>query len=102
VGSGRKRSDVREVFDTAITKAEKQIAAELPSLLSNMLVLANGVAIQDTNSEGEPVVYTRPPDRAANEYLINRVMGKPIEKSESDVNLTGGVTIFLPQRKTVD
>lgn len=90
------------MFDSAIAKAEKRLADRLPDLLENMLVLANGVAIQDTNSEGEPVVYTRPPDRAANEYLINRVMGKPIEKSESDVNLTGGVTIFLPQRKTVD
>lgn len=64
-----------------------------------MIVLADGVCVQKTVGDGEEIVYTQPPDRAANEYLINRVMGKPTDKSEADVKVTGGVEIYLPQRK---
>ncbi len=42
--------------------------------------LAEGVTVQKTNEDGAIVTYTTPPDRAANEYLINRVMGKPVDR----------------------
>lgn len=71
----------------------------MPQLIANMLVLADGVSVEKPVGDGETIVYRQPPDRAANEYLINRVMGKPTDKSEADVNLRGGVTIFLPERK---
>ena len=38
------------------------------------------------------------PDRQALEYLLNRIMGKPTERAEQDVNLRGGVVIELPDR----
>lgn len=45
--------------------------------------LANGVLVQDVNPiTGERYVYQEPPNRQANEYLINRVMGKPVERQE--------------------
>ena len=96
--AGRKRSSVRELLDAAAVAAERQITDHMPRLIQNMLVLANGVSVEKTDSEGETYVYTQPPDRAANEYLINRVMGKPTDKTEAEVNLSGGVTIFLPER----
>lgn len=96
-GAGRKRK--ADVFERPIRAAEKKIADHLPRLVENLLALADGVLVEDVNPlTGEPAVYKRPPDRAANEYLINRLMGKPTDRSESEVSLTGGVTIFLPER----
>ena len=79
-GAGRKRKV--DKHETAISRAEKQISDRLPSLIENMFALADGVTVQETDSEGGVRVYTRPPDRQANEYLINRVMGKPTERQE--------------------
>jgi hypothetical protein len=90
---------VRKLLEKPIQIAEKRIADRLPSLIDNLLVLADGVRVSKTTSEGDEVVYRQPPDRAANEYLINRVMGKPTDKTEAEVSVTGGVTIFLPERK---
>lgn len=101
-GAGRKRGTVREVLDSAIAQADKLVAGHLPTAIRNMIVLADGVTLQVTNGDGTALVYTEKPDRAANEYLINRAMGKPTEKSESDVNLTGGVQIYLPARKKIE
>lgn len=90
---------MRVLLDEAAAAGEYQIIEHLPGLLSNMLTLANGVWVLETTSDGEETVYRRPPDRGANEYLINRVMGKPTEKTESDVKVSGNVTIYLPERK---
>lgn len=99
-GAGRKRSSVRELLDAAAVAAERQITDHMPKLIANMLELADGVMVQDVDRKtGAAVVFQTPPDRAANEYLINRVMGKPTDKTEADVNVTGGVTIFLPERR---
>lgn len=87
-GAGRKRGPVREILDSASAQADKMIAEHLPQAIKNMIVLANGVTVQEelTGDGVTPIVYTRPPDRQANEYLINRVMGKPTEKIQADVN----------------
>ena len=94
----------------AVAKAEKQIRDRLPDLVDNMLHLANG-GYERVEEEWQPAglvyvgsgEYARrafpelPPDqpvlvkrktsiadrdRAANEYLINRIMGKPTERTE--------------------
>ena len=97
--AGRRASEVRKLLEKPIQVAEKRIADRLPSLIDNLLILANGVLVEDVNIvTGEVGVYKKPPDRQANEYLINRVMGKPTDKTEAEVNLKGGVTIFLPER----
>lgn len=100
-GAGRKRSAVRDLLDAAAVAAERQITDRMPRLIANMFVLADGVMVEEDvpGEDGEPVRYTKPPDRQANEYLINRVMGKPTEKTEADVKVTGGVSIYLPERK---
>ena len=63
-GPGRRKK--ADKFARPIAQAEKRIADHLPELIDNMLRLASG----------------DPPDRAANEYLLNRIMGKPIERQE--------------------
>lgn len=101
-GAGRKR--VRDVFEKPVREAEKKIADRLPRLLANLFVLADGVMVEEDipGEDGEPVRYRKPPDRAANEYLINRVMGKPVDKTEAEVNLKGVVSIYLPARKQAE
>jgi hypothetical protein len=83
-GAGRKPK--REKYSGAINKAEKRIADKLPELIGNMFELAAGVTISepdDNASDGSGKrIYTRPPDRQANEYLINRILGKPTERQE--------------------
>lgn len=68
----------------AIARAEQQIADKLPHLVSKMLELADGVFVESANADGVRIIYQRPPDRAAIEYLVNRIMGKPKERVEVD------------------
>jgi hypothetical protein len=94
-GAGRKPR--AELHARPIKVAEKRIADRLPLLIDNLFTLADGVTIQEEDEDGNPRIYSRPPDRHANEYLVNRILGKPTERSESDVSLSGGVVIHLPK-----
>jgi hypothetical protein len=106
--SGRPRKT--DKYGRAIARAEKKIADRLPELIDNMFVLASGgyarveeqwapagslwVGSGDSlrrmypEKELDELVLVRRTasiadrDRQANEYLINRIMGKPIERQE--------------------
>ncbi len=80
----------------AITKAEKQIADRLPQLIENMFLLADGVLVEEL-IDGKPFVFKRPPDRAANEYLLNRIMGKPTERQEHSGPDGGAIPVGFNQ-----
>lgn len=80
-GAGRKKK--AEKFETAITAAEKRICDRLPELIDNLFILAGGVMVKEVDEEtGAVNIYSKPPDRQANEYLINRILGKPTERRE--------------------
>ena len=97
-------------FAAPISRAERQIADKLPQLIENMLLLANG-GYEVVSEEWAPAgslyvgtgravekMYPGKPDdeivlvkrtvsiaskdRAANQYLIDRIMGKPTERQE--------------------
>lgn len=106
-GGRPKRSDK---FAGAIDKAERRIADRLPELIDNMFHLAMGgyerveeqwapagtlwVGSGDSLRRMYPevksdemvlikrTVSVADKDRQANEYLINRILGKPIERQE--------------------
>lgn len=80
--NGRKPRD--EKFARPIAAAEKRIADRLPELIDRQFELANGVLVEDSGLDGQPVVYRKPPDRQAIEYLLNRIMGKPTERVEQE------------------
>jgi hypothetical protein len=80
-GAGRKRKS--EKYSQPIAAAEDRIADRLPALVDHMMELAAGVTVREMTADG-PKVYTRPPDRQANEYLINRILGKPVEAVEQE------------------
>jgi len=69
-------------FAGQIAKAEGRIAKNLVRYIQNMEALADGVLVQEELIPGQPMIYQRPPDRAANQYLIDRIMGKPTERQE--------------------
>ena len=97
-------------FGAPVARAEKQIADKLPSLIENMFHLANGgyerieeqwapagslfigsgkdaMAMYPDKDPDELVLVKRTrsiadKDRAANQYLIDRIMGKPIDRKE--------------------
>jgi hypothetical protein len=107
--SGNKHGRPRkaEKFARPIARAEKQIVDKLPTLLARMLELADGVTVQEVEKDGVRI-YTRAPDRAALEYLVNRVMGKPTERQEL-TGANGGllalareVIIEVPADESVD
>lgn len=80
-GPGRPKKT--DKYRGKIERAEKQIADRLPDLIENMFRLATGVMIEEVNPlTGEKDIYQKPPDYKANEYLINRIMGKPTERQE--------------------
>lgn len=59
--------------------------------LNNLLNLANGIKV----SEGDTPVYSVPPDRQSNVYLLDRYLGKPTERVEG----RGEVTIRIVYEK---
>jgi hypothetical protein len=77
---GRPRKS--EKYGGHIVAAQDLIADRLPCLIRNMFELADGVTVEEPMPNGGVRVYSRAPDRQANEYLINRIMGKPIERHE--------------------
>lgn len=107
-GAGRPRK--ADKYAGAIAKAEKRIADQLPGLIDNMLHLAyggyerieeqwtpagslwlgSGDSLRPMYPQLEPgalvlvkrTITIADKDRLANEYLINRIMGKPIERQE--------------------
>lgn len=81
-GNPKGRPRTSEKHAGAIAKAEKKIADKLPWLIDQMMELATGVLVEETDKDGVPRVYQRPPDRQAIEYLANRIMGKPTERQE--------------------
>lgn len=90
-GAGRPRTRVKHAG--AITRAEKKIADRLPDIVDKLLELVEGVQVQTTDADGGERVYTRPPDRAAGEYLLNRIMGKPVERQEQTGKDGGPLTV---------
>ena len=107
-GPGRPKK--ADKFAAPVARAEKQIADKLPSLIENMLHLANGgyerveeqwapagslyigsgkdaTAMYPDKDPDELVLIKRTvsiadKDRAANQYLIDRIMGKPVDRKE--------------------
>lgn len=84
-GSGRKPK--RQKYATAINRAEKRIADRLPEVVDALLELAAGVRVvddqvDDQDGDKKPAVYTRPPDRDACKYLVDRILGRPTERHE--------------------
>jgi hypothetical protein len=91
-GSGRKPT--AEQFPTEIAAAKRRIADALPQLIENMLTLANGVTVQTVDEEtGGIEIYTKPPDRKANEYLIDRILGRPTQAVEIDPDPDGALEV---------
>jgi hypothetical protein len=76
------RKSKADKFAGPIADAEKRIADRLPEVIDWMFELAEGVTVQESMPNGGTRIYTRPPDRQANEYLLNRIMGKPTERHE--------------------
>lgn len=71
-----------DLYGGHIRAAEDKVADRLPELFDNLFALAGGIWIEEEDGEGTRRVYRRPPCRQSNEYLINRIMGKPTEVQE--------------------
>lgn len=76
-GSGRPPKCV--INESPIRVAEKKIADRLPWLVDKLIELVEGVHEEKMIGDGTVLVYKRSPDRQAAEYLIDRIMGKPIQ-----------------------
>lgn len=76
----------------AVVKAEKQIRDNLPRIIDALLERAYGVqAIRETRL-GD-VVYNIPPDVKACTYLIDRILGSPLQKQEITGSEGGPLTV---------
>lgn len=53
-----------------------------PKCIDNLVKLADGIIVKDVNLDGTVDYFETPPDRQANEYLLNRLLGKPTERKE--------------------
>jgi len=82
-----------------IADAERVIADRLPDLLESALLLATGKATEEAVTvKGELVVRRLAPDTKAIMYLMDRLMGKPINVTQMEISgevKHTGVTIHL-------
>jgi Family of unknown function (DUF5681) len=85
--NGRPRRADR--YADQIAALDNMIADALPGLLANLMTLANGVMVKETDDDGVVDIYAKPPDRKANEYLINRIAGTPTQRIEADIDSGG-------------
>ena len=82
-GAGRLRK--REIYATNIAEAEALICKELPRLIAKYFELAQGVKVAGKSGRGgRETVYERPPDGKVIADLLNRVMGKPVDRVETE------------------
>ena len=115
-GSGRKPKDFTKLRAEILAETDRIICDNLPQLIKNMLYLANGgferveekwCPPQEMTKvvDGEEIRLTTEaqlierkvswaePDRAANQYLIDRILGKP--KQAVEMSGPGGGAIPL-------
>lgn len=92
-GAGRKPK--AEKYATAINRAEKRIADRLPELVDRLFELAEGVRVEELSLDGKSNVYQRPPDFKAASYLLDRILGKPTQAVEAEVETDGRLRIVV-------
>lgn len=79
-GAGRKPKGIKRVIHASpIQAAEAKISEKLPWLVDKLLELAEGVEVEKRDRQGRVRVYSEIPDREAIKYLMDRVMGKPMQ-----------------------
>lgn len=98
--SGRPRK--ADLYAEQIATADAQIAAHLPQLLANLFALADGVMVKEVDDDGVVDIYAKPPDRKANEYLINRLAGTPTARREITGEDGGPISIRRAEELTDD
>jgi hypothetical protein len=83
-GAGRKPKGLRLAQHlTPIQAAEGRICDKLPWLVDKLFELADGVYAEKQLANGVSLVYQQVPDRRSITYLIDRVLGKAVERQES-------------------
>lgn len=95
-GSGRPPK--RVINESPIRAAERKIADRLPWLVDKLMELAEGIHEEKAIGDGAVMVYKRPPDRQAAEYLIDRIMGKPTQP----ISLVDAVRAMAAQEGLTD
>lgn len=85
-GAGRPATRVKHA--RPIAQAEKRIADRLPEVADAMLELALGAWVEERDADGGKRVYRKAPDPKAGVYLLDRIMGRPLQQQE--VAGTGG------------
>lgn len=119
-GAGRKSKATTKLRADIVAEADKAICDELPKLINNMVRLANGgyPRVEERWEPGEVLtpgedgkeptrktelvlverkVSTADADRAANQYLIDRILGKPKQAVEMSGPNGGAVPLSIEQ-----
>ena len=78
LGAGRKAAAVKVLQRELIDTVNATIAPQVARILKNLFALADGIMVRQETKDG-PTIYSQPPDRQANIYLLDRVIGKPTE-----------------------
>ena len=87
-GAGRPKGSVRVLTEQAEGRAvanvqqlaQAYLETRLLKNLNNLGNLADGIQVK----EGDTPVYSVPPDRQSNIYLLDRYLGKPTERVEDN------------------
>src|SRR4051794_14941787 len=80
--SGPRPAAVKAAIADVNAATTARLTEWLPDLLSNLKKLADGVYLKDENEDGTVEYFTCPPDFKANQYLVDRLLGKPTERKE--------------------
>lgn len=82
-GAGRPRT--RDKHAGAVRASEKKIVDRLPEIVDAQIGLALGIQVQEVDKQtGAEIVYSVPPDAKAGQYLMNRILGMPVAKVDTN------------------
>ena len=93
--AGRKPRAKKALAEAAEKSAQAVIEPWLEQLLAKLKELADGICMCDKNGK----VYHVLPDRGAIEYLVNRLVGKPTERVETEVTVERVEVLFELQAR---
>lgn len=119
-GAGRKSKEATKLREEIVAESDKLICDHLPQLIANMIKLADGgyqrveekfepgVSDDESTEDDKPApkaglvlverrVSRAEPDRAANQYLIDRVLGKPKQAVEMSGPNGGSIPLSIEQ-----
>ena len=92
-GSGRKKK--ADILKGPIERITNEIEELAPLIAPSLRELVAGIYVEERIGDGTRRVYQRPPDFRAIQEVVNRIVGKVVEKREHSGPDGGAIPLII-------